>query len=206
MGVVAEVADRVIVMYAGRVVEQGTTRADLRPTRSTPTRGACSVRSRASIGPRPGRLTAISGAPAVARARCRAGCVLRAALSATVSSAAPQAPPLIDRVGAGHLDALPPAARRCGRRCGLRSTDDEAATGDVNGRRRCCRPRTSRVTSRCEALGSCAQVGSRARRRRRVASTFARARRSASWASRAAASQRSAAALLRLQPTSPPGR
>ena len=49
MGVVAELAERVVVMYAGRVVEEGPRRRSS-ATRSTRTRGACSARSRASTG------------------------------------------------------------------------------------------------------------------------------------------------------------
>ena len=37
LGVVAGIADRVVVMYAGQVVEQAPVGGDLRATRSTPT-------------------------------------------------------------------------------------------------------------------------------------------------------------------------
>ena len=40
MGVVAEVAQRVVVMYAGMVVEEAQRRGALRATRATPTRRA----------------------------------------------------------------------------------------------------------------------------------------------------------------------
>ena len=50
MGVVAEIADRVMVMYAGRIVERRPEARALRATRSTRTRGGCSARSRASTG------------------------------------------------------------------------------------------------------------------------------------------------------------
>ena len=40
LGVVASVTDRVLVMYAGRVVESGRPRRSS-PTRATPTRSAC---------------------------------------------------------------------------------------------------------------------------------------------------------------------
>ena len=48
LGVVAEVADEIAVMYAGRIVEHAPTDDDLRARPSTPTRGACCARSRAS--------------------------------------------------------------------------------------------------------------------------------------------------------------
>ena len=40
LGVIAEMADYVVVMYAGRVVEKGTVRGDLCPSRATPTPSA----------------------------------------------------------------------------------------------------------------------------------------------------------------------
>ena len=48
LGVVAEMADDIAVMYAGRIVERGRRAAASSPRRSTPTRGACCARSRAS--------------------------------------------------------------------------------------------------------------------------------------------------------------
>ncbi len=42
MGVVAEVADRTVVMYQGRAVESGTTAAAVHRAPSTPTRARCS--------------------------------------------------------------------------------------------------------------------------------------------------------------------
>ena len=41
LGVVAEMADDVLVMYAGRAVEYGTVQGDPRPTRRCRTPGAC---------------------------------------------------------------------------------------------------------------------------------------------------------------------
>ena len=48
LGVVAEMADDIAVMYAGQIVEAAPASADLRLARSTPTRGACCARSPAS--------------------------------------------------------------------------------------------------------------------------------------------------------------
>lgn len=47
MGVVAEIADRVVVMWRGRKVEEGKRRASS-PIRSIPTRALCSRLCRAS--------------------------------------------------------------------------------------------------------------------------------------------------------------
>ena len=53
LGVVAELADDILVMYAGRAAEYGTRRAALQRRRSTPTPGACWARCRASTSRRP---------------------------------------------------------------------------------------------------------------------------------------------------------
>ena len=50
LGVVAEMADDVLVMYAGRAVEYGTDQARSSPTRRCPTRGACSRASPTCTG------------------------------------------------------------------------------------------------------------------------------------------------------------
>ena len=48
MGVVAETADDIAVMYAGQIVEQAERPRPLRPARSTRTRRRCSQRCRSS--------------------------------------------------------------------------------------------------------------------------------------------------------------
>ena len=56
LGVVAEIADVIMVMYAGRVVEAGTKRRSS-TTRRSRTRGGCSGRSRGSTARRPSGCT-----------------------------------------------------------------------------------------------------------------------------------------------------
>src|SRR5262249_6791321 len=62
MGVVAEVADRVQVMYAGRIVERGT-RRDLFKTPRHPYTGGLLDSIPPLDGPRPRRLKSIAGMP-----------------------------------------------------------------------------------------------------------------------------------------------
>ena len=50
LGVVARIATRVVVMYAGQVVETGTGRSDLRAPRRIPTRAGCSPASPCRAG------------------------------------------------------------------------------------------------------------------------------------------------------------
>ena len=78
LGVVADVADRVAVMYAGQVVEDGDRRRDLLDPR-IPTPGAS--RLAAPLDSRGRRLPPIAGSPDVA-ARPAAGLPVRAALPA----------------------------------------------------------------------------------------------------------------------------
>ena len=56
LGVVAELADDILVMYAGQVVEYGSRRRHLRAGRSTRTPGACSARCRGWTGSATDRL------------------------------------------------------------------------------------------------------------------------------------------------------
>ena len=72
LGVVAEVADRVAVMYAGRIVEQGPVDAIFDDPQHPYTRGA--ARFAASLGRREGRLATIPGSvppPIELSAGCR---------------------------------------------------------------------------------------------------------------------------------------
>ena len=120
LGVVAGIADRVLVMYAGRVVEQGPTRAVFRDPQHPYTWGLLGAIPRLDR-PRPRRLTAIPGAPPVADraadglprspprcphrfARCRRAAAARAA-----------------RRRRAHLDACLLPRDATGARCGRRA-------------------------------------------------------------------------------------
>ena len=104
MGVVAEVADRVLVMYGGRVVEQGTKRAIFYDPQHPYTWGLLGSIARLDR-PRPQRLTAIPGTPPVAGPPAR-GLRVRAPLPASLRALLASCRRCVDRVGgAGHLDA-----------------------------------------------------------------------------------------------------
>ena len=66
LGVVAEMADEIAVMYAGRIVEHGRRRTRSSPRPSTPTRGACCASIPRLDAPRDEELVPIAGPPAVA--------------------------------------------------------------------------------------------------------------------------------------------
>ncbi len=65
LGVVAETADEVVVMYAAQVVEKGTGRRDLHAARTIRTRGGCSARCRGST-----RTSSGSSRSRASRRRC----------------------------------------------------------------------------------------------------------------------------------------
>ena len=112
LGVVAEIADEVAVMYAGRIVERSAGRRRSSTTRSTPTRWACWAASR-KIEENRGRLLAIQGTvppPFDLPPGCRfqPRCVFAIA-------AAPQSDPRTARARA-RTTAPPASARRSRRR------------------------------------------------------------------------------------------
>ena len=63
LGVVAEMADDILVMYGGRCVERGTAEKVFYEPRSTPTPGACWARCRASTATQTERLIPVKGSP-----------------------------------------------------------------------------------------------------------------------------------------------
>jgi peptide/nickel transport system ATP-binding protein len=110
MGVVAELADRVQVMYGGRIVEQGPTRAIFHDPLHPYTWGLLNSIARLDR-PRPRRLTAIGGAPQSA-SETPTGCVFADRCPHRFDRCS-EPPPLVAKRGPGHLDAchLPLEAR-----------------------------------------------------------------------------------------------
>jgi peptide/nickel transport system ATP-binding protein len=100
MGVVSEIADRVLVMYGGRAVEQGPRQEIFRRPRHPYTWGLLGSVPRVT-GPRPRRLATIPGSPNVSGAPA-SGCVF-AARCGLRHAACAEAPELAG--SGGHLDA-----------------------------------------------------------------------------------------------------
>ena len=118
LGVVAELADDILVMYAGAVVEYGTGRRHLLPARSTPTPGACSARCRASTASAPSGCCPIKGTPPSlinVPARLPVPPALRYERPHRRPAARPSGPTCVD-VGAGPPRRLPPAAEDAAQR------------------------------------------------------------------------------------------
>jgi peptide/nickel transport system ATP-binding protein len=111
MGVVAEMADRVAVMYAGRVVEQGSRRDVFYHPQHPYTWGLLGSIARLDR-PKPRRLATIPGLPP-SLVNLPAGCAF-AARCAYRFAACGQTPALTDKLGRGHLDAchLDPQAKK----------------------------------------------------------------------------------------------
>jgi oligopeptide/dipeptide ABC transporter ATP-binding protein len=102
MGVVADVADRVNVMYAGRVVEHGTKRQLFYDSQHPYTWGLLGSIARIDR-PKPRRLTAIRGQPP-SLIDLPAGCNFRPRCPHRFGRCV-EDPPLVEKVGEGHLDA-----------------------------------------------------------------------------------------------------
>jgi len=119
MGVVAEVADRVLVMYAGRVVERGSVRELFDEPWHPYTWGLLgSIPPLA--GPRPRRLPSIAGAPPALH-ELPAGCAF-APRCAVVHEACAKRPPLVGAGGHEAACVIEPAERSAARqRCMLGS-------------------------------------------------------------------------------------
>ncbi len=110
MGVMAELADRVLVMYGGKVVEQSTTTALFRDPLHPYTWGLLGSIPRLDR-PRPRRLEVIAAA-SPGWVDPPGGCVFAGRCPHRFEPCA-QMPPLTDKAGGGHLDACHlPLARR----------------------------------------------------------------------------------------------
>ena len=172
LGVVAQVADRVAVMYAGRFVEEGPTAEVFGSPRHPYTLGLLASVPRTDR-PRSTLLRAIDGQPPPMTAGDD-GCAFRPRCYAAHAACAVR-PELDDRGGGPlHRDA-----------CWL--TDDAPPPIAGGARWRSSSLTVSARTSRCAAAARCTPC-------RTSRSRSSRARRSASSASRAAASRRSRAA------------
>jgi oligopeptide/dipeptide ABC transporter ATP-binding protein len=114
MGVVAEVADRVAVMYAGRIVEEGDKHAVFYDAQHPYTWGLLGSIARIDR-PKPRRLTAIQGLPP-SLINLPPGCAFGDRCPHRFDQCA-QAPPLTRKVASDHADAchLDPEVKR-GRR------------------------------------------------------------------------------------------
>jgi peptide/nickel transport system ATP-binding protein len=112
MGVVADIADRVQVMYAGRVVEQGDKRQVFYDPQHPYTWGLLGSIARLDRA-RARRLTAIKGQPPSLISLPR-GCNFAPRCPQVFSRCTAEDPALEDRVGEGHRDAcfLPVDAKR----------------------------------------------------------------------------------------------
>jgi len=103
MGVVADIADRVAVMYAGRIVEQGTKRDLFYDPEHPYTWGLLGSIARLDR-PRPKRLTTIKGLPP-SMLRLPDGCAFAPRCPHRFDRCLEEVPALTDKVGGGHLDA-----------------------------------------------------------------------------------------------------
>jgi oligopeptide/dipeptide ABC transporter ATP-binding protein len=102
MGVVADLADRIAVMYAGRIVEQGTRREVFYDAQHPYTWGLLGSIARLDR-PKPRRLAAIPGQPP-SLLRLTQGCAF-ADRCAHRFDLCDEQPPLLARVDGDHLDA-----------------------------------------------------------------------------------------------------
>jgi oligopeptide/dipeptide ABC transporter ATP-binding protein len=111
MGVVAEAADRVAVMYAGRIVEQGSRRDVFYQPQHPYTWGLLGSIARLDR-PKPERLATIPGLPP-SLLNLASGCAFRVRCTHRFERCL-ETPPLLDRLGNGHLDAchLDPQAKK----------------------------------------------------------------------------------------------
>jgi oligopeptide/dipeptide ABC transporter ATP-binding protein len=102
LGVVADLADRIAVMYAGRIIEQGTRRDIFYDPQHPYTWGLLGSIARLDR-PKPRRLAAIPGLPP-SLLRLPEGCAFGPRCPHRFARC-DERPELLDKVGDGHLDA-----------------------------------------------------------------------------------------------------
>jgi peptide/nickel transport system ATP-binding protein len=102
MGVVADLADRIAVMYAGRIIEKGTRRDIFYDPQHPYTWGLLGSIARLDR-PKPRRLAAIPGLPP-SLLRLPGGCAFGARCTHRFALC-DERPELLDKAGNGHLDA-----------------------------------------------------------------------------------------------------
>jgi oligopeptide/dipeptide ABC transporter ATP-binding protein len=103
MGVVADLADRIAVMYAGRIVEQGSRREVFYDAQHPYTWGLLGSIARLDR-PKPRRLAAIPGQPP-SLLRLSPGCAFADRCAHRFELCDDQPPPLLARVDGSHVDA-----------------------------------------------------------------------------------------------------
>jgi oligopeptide/dipeptide ABC transporter ATP-binding protein len=115
LGVVADIADRILVMYAGRIVEEGDKEQIFYDPQHPYTWGLLGSIARLDR-PKAQRLTAIAGQPPSLINRPR-GCNFRPRCPQAFDRCRVDDPALTEKVGGGHLDAchLPPEDKRARR-------------------------------------------------------------------------------------------
>jgi peptide/nickel transport system ATP-binding protein len=103
LGVVADIADRILVMYAGRIVEQGNKEQIFYDPQHPYTWGLLGSIARLDR-PKARRLTAIAGQPPSLIHRSQ-GCSFRPRCPQAFNRCRTEDPKLTSKVGDGHLDA-----------------------------------------------------------------------------------------------------
>jgi peptide/nickel transport system ATP-binding protein len=133
IAVVAELADRLAVMYAGRVVEEGDTREIVRHPQHPYTRGLIGAIPRVTGDVNNAR--ALGGRPPDLASIATRGCVFRDRCSIAVQICAQEVPPLAPCGGSGafHVAACHVEAPLGSRPRRARDREDELAGGPLGG-------------------------------------------------------------------------
>ena len=156
LGVVAEVADRVLVMYAGQIVEQGTLDEIFYDPQHPYTWGL--LGSLARLDQRARRAAAADRRPAAVAARAARRAAASARAARTRSRSAPSCRRSRQRLPRAQRPRRPLLARARGQEATLREVEGRIGTGgrrpDGQGRSDCSRSSTSSSTSRSSAGSS----------------------------------------------------